>query len=366
VTVRLHINAVGAVMGGAARHLPAFVGALVEVRPDWEITAYVSPGAPDLSGPLLQLQAVSARSWQRILWDSVSVGRRAGRDQATALLNLTNYGPLRPPIPSILYQRNPVYFDPVWVRRMPYLARADAMARRQLAFQQMRGSAATVVPTNAMAAYLRSWKGHPTSARVVVIPHAVNVDRFAFNTHQPRTPLQLVSLSHAAPHKGQELLIELMVELRRRGTDALLRATIADEDDRRYVGDLRTRIAAAGLSHQIELVGRVDAASFLASADIMVLPSVTESFGFPLIEAMASGVPVLASFIPSTTEILGHLGWCFPVGDPSAAADRVAEVVSTPPETLAKRLVAARSLATTYTWRRNAEQIANLVEVVSG
>jgi len=217
-----------------------------------------------------------------------------------------------------------------------------------------------------MAAYLRSWKGHPAGARVEVVPHAVNVDRFAYRRRQPEEPLQLVSLSHAAPHKGQELLIELTEELRGRGIDAVLRATIADEDDSRYVRDLRSRIAAGGLGHQVKLVGRVDAASFLASADMMVLPSVTESFGFPIIEAMASGVPVIASCIPSTTEILGHLGWCFPVGDARAAADRVTEVLSIQPEELTERLINARSLASTYTWRRNAGHIADLVEDIGG
>lgn len=353
-------------MGGAARHLPAFVAAMVGVRPDWEIVVYVSPGAPHLSVPTAKVHVIRAKFWSRILWDSVRVGRRAGRDEASALLNLANYGPMRSPVPSILYQRNSIYFDPTWVRSMGVRMRMEAATRRQLAFREMRGSAATIVPTNAMAAYLRSWRGYPLGARVEVVPHAVDVDRFVFKDFEAKLPVQLVSLSHAAPHKGQELLIDMMAELRRRRIDALLRATIADQDDPQYVGLLRARITNAALEREISLVGRVDAAAFLAKADMMVLPSVTETFGFPIIEAMACGVPVVASSIPSTTEVLGHLGWYFPVGDPRAAADRVAEILSTPTADLTNRLNAARDLAATYTWQRNAGQVANLIEGVVG
>jgi glycosyltransferase involved in cell wall biosynthesis len=160
----------------------------------------------------------------------------------------------------------------------------------------------------------------------------------------------------------------MMKELRRRCVDASLEATISDEDDPEYVASLRSLIDEAGLGQYVRFVGRVDAAQFLSQADVMVLPSITESFGFPVIEAMACGVPVVASSIPSTNEVLGHLGWYFPVGDASAAADQVVAVLEHDSQGLQDRLLAARSRAKSYSWERNARQVVSLVEeiVVAG
>ncbi len=366
MSLRLHINAVGAVMGGAARHLPPFVGAVVKARPDWELVVYCSPDGLPLPVPGVRVRTVQRKSWQRIVWDSVTVGRVAARDGADILINLANYGPILSPVPSILYQRNPIYFDPVWVRRMGIRHEIESFVRRAIAFSQIRGSAAVVVPSNAMAAYLRSWRGCPPDTRIEVIPHSVDIGRFTFtpaaNLTRSRTSVRIVSLSHAAPHKGQELLIAMMKELRERGIDADLEATISEEDDPKYVASLRNLIDEAGLGQHVRFVGRVDAAQFLSQADVMVLPSITESFGFPIIEAMACGVPVVASSIPSTTEVLGHSGWYFPVGDASAATDQVVAVLEHDAESLRAQLLAAHDLATTYSWERNARQVVSLVE----
>jgi glycosyltransferase involved in cell wall biosynthesis len=361
--VILHINAVGAVMGGATRHLPPFVDALTKVRPDWDLVVYASPDAPIMARNNLQVRTIRRQSWRRIVWDSYSVGRHAKSGGADALLNLANYGPLRSTVPSVLYQRNPLYFDPVWVRAASLRRRGEALLRRQLAYVEMRGSAATVTPSNAMAGYLRSWHGYAKATRIEVIPHAVDIERFTYSPRQRSEQVRVVCLSHAAPHKCQELLVDVIDELRaRRGVDVTLEATISEEDDRGYVRSLRRRIETAGLGSHVKFVGRVDAAEFLAGADLMILPSKTESFGFPIVEAMACGVPIVASAIPSTRETLGHLGWYFPVGDAGTAASSIMAVLAEDPAALDERMQAARITASNYTWERNARSIAQLVE----
>jgi glycosyltransferase involved in cell wall biosynthesis len=157
----------------------------------------------------------------------------------------------------------------------------------------------------------------------------------------------------------------MMEELRRRNVDANLELTVRDADSLRHVAALRERIRATGLDERIHLVGPVDAPSFLANADVMVMPSVTESFGFPILEAMASGVPVVASSIPSTMELLGDLGWYFPVGDAVVAADRVVSMLEADPSEARLRLTSAREVASRYTWEANAQRLAQLIESVA-
>lgn len=68
---------------------------------------------------------------------------------------------------------------------------------------------------------------------------------------------------------------------------------------------IREAIAAAGLERSVRLLGhRGDVADLLAAADVLLLPSIIEGLPGVLIEAMASGVPIVASAIPPVAELL--------------------------------------------------------------
>jgi len=73
-----------------------------------------------------------------------------------------------------------------------------------------------------------------------------------------------------------------------------------------------------GVSDRVHFVGVVDTvAPLLAVADVLLLPSATESFGLVALEAMASGVPVVASEVGGIPEVVVHdaCGYLAPVGD---------------------------------------------------
>ena len=363
--MRLHINGVGMVRGGGETHLDAFVRALIEVRPNWDVFLYASRSGREISVPGVRTEYVNRSSWRRIGWDSTTVGRRAGGAGADVLLNMANYGPVHSPVPSVLYQANTKYFDRAWVRRMSRTQGAMAFLRRELAFMAMRDSAAVVVPSKAMGDYLRSWRGCPRFVSIEVVPHGINLDRFRFVPTPRSNRVRIVALGDEYPHKDHGLLVDMMGELRRREVEAILELTVRNDDSLRHVAALRERIRATGLEKRIRLVGRVDAPSFLADADVMVMPSVTESFGFPILEAMASGVPVVASSIPATMELLGDLGSYFPVGDAIAAADGVVSILEADPSKIRLQVESAREVACRYTWEANARRIAGLIESVA-
>lgn len=85
-----------------------------------------------------------------------------------------------------------------------------------------------------------------------------------------------------------------------------------------------------GVLDRIKFVGVVDqVASLLNMADLFLLPSSTESFGLVALEAMASGVPVIASDIGGIPEVVeeGQTGFLAPVGDVDAMAERAIELL---------------------------------------
>ncbi|WP_208027749.1 glycosyltransferase family 4 protein [Rhabdothermincola sediminis] len=368
--LEVHVNAVGAVMGGAARHLGPFLTALAERRPRWELVAWVSQDIDELIVPSgVQVRTVPrVGPARRVWWESVTLPRVLRAEGADVLVNLTNSGPLRRSVPSVLYQRNPIWFDPTWVRRHgPGRFRFEAALRRWLAYAQMRVACAVVVPSRAMATYLGSWRGMTPEvrSRLVAVPHAVDPVEFPFaeRAWPPAQPLRLLSVSHGAPHKNQELLPALLRVLADRGVDATLDLTVAPQDAPAYVERVRRLAVACGVEDRFRLLGRVrEVRDLYATADLMVLPSFTESFGFPVVEAMASGLPVVASAIGSSIELLGDHGWFFPPDDLQAAADAVMAALATPPGRMAASLEAASGVARGLSWRANADALAGIIE----
>ena len=366
--LRLHVNAVGAVMGGAARHLSPFLAALHQVRPEWSICVWVTSGHEPAGVPdAVAVRALPRRGIaRRLWWESVALPRALRRDGADALLNLTNSGPMHSPVPSILYQRNALWFDPSWAQGFRGRAGVGAAARRQLAYLQMRGSAVTIVPSAAMAGFLLAWRGAPGAPSVRVIPHAVDTERFADSQRSwppAGRPIRMVSVGHAAPHKDQALLVRLVARLRDQGLDAHLGLTVERDDSPHYVDEIQRERERLGVEDRVELLGRVDDVERLyRDADVMVFPSISESFGFPIVEAMASGIPVVASAIPASEELLGRDGWFFPPGDVDAAAAAVRRLMETPAQQVAEITARAAQAARGHGWSANADRVATAVE----
>jgi glycosyltransferase involved in cell wall biosynthesis len=97
----------------------------------------------------------------------------------------------------------------------------------------------------------------------------------------------------------------------------------------------------------------------VAGASALAFPSVYEGFGLPPLEAMACGVPVVASDIPAVREVTGELARLVPPDDPGALAEGLADVLrsATAPHDAPER-VARRAHAAAWTWDRVAERTA--------
>jgi glycosyltransferase involved in cell wall biosynthesis len=117
------------------------------------------------------------------------------------------------------------------------------------------------------------------------------------------------------------------------------------------------RAEAAGLGGILENVGEIDAAgvsSLYDSLDIFAFPSLVESFGFPLVEAMAKGLPIAAADTPSNREIAADAGLFFPPADAQALAAILGELIDNAALREA-RAAAALQRARDFSWRRATE-----------
>jgi glycosyltransferase involved in cell wall biosynthesis len=116
-------------------------------------------------------------------------------------------------------------------------------------------------------------------------------------------------------------------------------------------GELQDAIAAAHHRDRVRRLGWVDdVGPLLAGAAVFVYPSRYEGFGLPPLEAMACGVPVVATSAGSLPEVLGDAALLVPAGEPAALAAAIDRVLSD--GTLRTRLIeAGRRRVQHFSWR---------------
>jgi glycosyltransferase involved in cell wall biosynthesis len=117
-------------------------------------------------------------------------------------------------------------------------------------------------------------------------------------------------------------------------------------------------IGRLGLGPAVIRLGHADQVvveALVATADVLVVPSVDEGFGFPALEAMSVGTAVIASDSGSLPEVVGDAGLLVPVGDTEALGAGIIRVLEDP-QLRADLGNRGRQRAATYSWRAAAEQ----------
>jgi glycosyltransferase involved in cell wall biosynthesis len=127
-----------------------------------------------------------------------------------------------------------------------------------------------------------------------------------------------------------------------------------------YESDLRRAARDAGVIDDIRLpkpLEMADLEGLYALAAAVVVPSLYEGFGLPVLEAMIRGVPVACSNRASLPEVAGDAAQMFDPGRDADVRDAIAQVLTDP--AVRDRLIAAgRERAATFTWQRTAQLTA--------
>jgi phosphatidylinositol alpha-mannosyltransferase len=198
-----------------------------------------------------------------------------------------------------------------------------------------------------------------------IIPNGVPVERYAACVGATRVPGRIVFIGRAERRKGLGVLLQAFSLLRRRMPRATL---VIAGATRRQV--LETERNGPGLPVDlagVEALGWVadeEKIAHLGAAEIVCAPSLAaESFGIVLAEAMAAGVPVVASDLPGYRAVLrdGQAGRLTPPGDPVALADALYDLLEDEEER--QRLTAAGSAAAAeLSWSRITGRIIEAYE----
>ena len=181
-------------------------------------------------------------------------------------------------------------------------------------------------------------------ARIAVIPCGVDTNLFLPGDQAAARAvlglddqLQLLYVGRLAPIKGLETLLDAMARLRAAGTRVHLSIVGGDADEplNGHEGELRARLARLDLRSAVTFVGaqpQERLRAWYVAADATVLPSHYESFGMVAMEAMACGIPVVASRVGGlqTTVRDGVTGLLVPDHDPAALAGALDRLLGDP------------------------------------
>jgi phosphatidylinositol alpha-mannosyltransferase len=201
----------------------------------------------------------------------------------------------------------------------------------------------------------------------VLIPNGVSVARFADARPlpgQPHRPTVTFLGRIDEPRKGLAVLLEALSELVELVPD--VRLLVAGPGD---VDEVREAIPASLRPH-VELLGLVsdeDKPRVYASGDVYCAPNTHgESFGIVLIEAMATGTPVVASDLEAFRRVLedGRAGVLVPVGDPASLATALADLLGDADRR--KQLAeVGREVVEQYDWSTVTARIVEVYETVA-
>jgi glycosyltransferase involved in cell wall biosynthesis len=356
-SLRVLINGLHAKSGGGVTYLreilPHFAA---DTRVSWHLLLSESQLQlfPEIDSRIT-LHAPETPSGMKglLIWEQLRLPRLAKEWGIDVTFSPANYGPLFAPKPVILL-RNALAVgeeDKRWDKRL-YWAVLAAVTWLSIK---------TAKKIIAVSAYTRDAIAKSDAERVKIIHHGVS-ESFSPGLGAYAQPPFLLAVGDLYIQKNLHGLIEAFARLKKDFPD--LRLKLAGRPiDADYAARLKTSVARLGLSAEVEFLGGVSSEALrelYRHSAVFVFPSTVETFGNPLVEAMACGAVIASSNRAAMPEILGEAGLYFNPDDPAEMAEIIARLLKD--QALRAQLKAkALARAKDFSWAKTAKLTADIL-----
>jgi glycosyltransferase involved in cell wall biosynthesis len=293
----------------------------------------------------------------RLVWMQTGMRSLAKEIKADVIFAPGNLGPLYSPVPMVLsLQVTPaasVHAGSSLSKRAWWAAMTEASRR----------SAHKAAHVLTVSHYLRDWvlsNWKLRADKVTATPYGVGAPFIgAANAVTADASVESPFVLYAGdfqPHKNLLRLVDAFAQVARNHPS--LKLVFAGDTSGGLLPGVQQRIALHRLDNRVQMLGRVTAehlAALYRSAEVVAMPSLAESFGLPVIEALACGAVVLSADIPSLREIGSGATAYFPPTDTDELA-RALERLLIDEEARQQMKRGGPLRASSYTWATTAQQ----------
>ena len=286
---------------------------------------------------------------RRFCWEQMMLPGIIRSTRAAVLVSAGNFALRNSPVPQILLSRNSLYLSKNFYHdlraRGEHAMRVETRAKASLARRSVKWADCTVAPSESFARELREWTGRD----IQCIYHGFDHESFFGDHSALPTEVQaklnaaadsfrLLFVSHYNYYRNFETLFRALPLLRdrfRKNVKLLLTCRLrAGENPGSYctntAADLIRKLHISDMVVELGAVPYSQLHHVYKACNAYVTPAYAESFAHPLVEAMASGLPVVASEIPVHREICQEAAVYFPPFSPEILADKVAGMIASP------------------------------------
>lgn len=280
--------------------------------------------------------------------------------------------PVRAPCPSVItvhdvtYLLYPGHFAAWWVRYLRYVMPAS-----------IRSASAIICPSqHSKRDVVEAYK--IPEAKVHVVWQGVDHQQFhpgavlerAWASEVGIRAEYLLHVGGFYQRKNVPALLRAVAQLRARGKWGDRQLVLAGAEAPGIFGadEIHRTIAELDLSPHVVLPGRVPdelLPGLYANAALVAMPSLYEGFGFPILEGMAAGTPVVASNTSSLPEVAGDAAILIPSQDVEALAEAIGQVLESP-QLRAELRARGLKRAQEFSWKRTAEETIAVYRTVVG
>jgi glycosyltransferase involved in cell wall biosynthesis len=362
--MRIAINALTVREGGSLVALEKLLSQFVRLKPEYEYYIIASTALPSLRCLEHETVHLCHFKWAErnlpmlSLWYLAVLPAWLRKKHIDVLFSQTSY---LPPLIGLkraaLLVQDATYFcqDPAWYLRLSIMDRVKFGLRRLWVHRSVAMADEVTVQTQALADLISGCIPSATD-RIKVIPHGPGyLDKPCprqIGRLQPSDIFEIVYVAFYRDHKNFTTLIEAVKLLRAKGIPVRLHLTL--DRQKPEVINLERQIQLTGVSDWIVNHGQLDRSAvteLYENSHIFVFPSICESFGFPQVEAMAFGLPIIAADTPVNREVCGSAAAFFAPDDAELLALCIQHYYSHPEElSLASRRSAQR--AAQFDWTK--------------
>ncbi len=339
--MRVAIDAVGIRGHGGAAVLEELLHWLPAVRPEWEwhvflfkkrLREFDTPTVPEKV--TLEETGMGNGGLGRLSWVNRHLPARLEVMEANLLFSFANIAPARPSLPQVVFCHQLKAFIPEAMSTYGLFRRIRMRFMRSHILRGARASRGMIVQTKPM--HERIIELEPSlDGRIHVIPSGYRTPSENPNIRVEKKALidgadrpRLIYVSHPGEHKNHLALVRAMPAILKTMPSVSLLLTLEKQRpaDRRYTSfivDIQREAEQLGVAQRLVWLGllKPDEVEYaLLASDLMVFPSLAESFGLGLAESMAAGCPVAAADLSYAHDVCGEAAVYFDPNDPAGIA----------------------------------------------